>query len=182
MDDRPTFASVALVGSPTGETLHVKSFREAAAWREPGVVLETSEQEIEQMLLIGESEALEFREMLQKKSYLRLAKTAVAFANTKGGTIVIGVDDDHQVVGCETKGLRDTVTNVLRSYCDPSPSIETEVVQYQDKALFVMRVLESKDQVHMLKDHGPFIRANATNRAPTSHEHERLCRRRSGAR
>jgi hypothetical protein len=180
LDDRPTFASVALVSKPTGETLHLKSFQEGRGWQDPAVILETSQQEIEQMLLIGESETLEFREMLQKESHLRLAKTAVAFANTKGGTIVIGVDDDHQVVGCETKGLGDTVTNVLRSYCDPPLSIETEVVQYQDKRLFLVKVIQSKDRVHILKDHGPFIRANGTNRTPTSDELARLCRRRTG--
>ena len=78
-------------------------------------VLETSEQEIEQMLLLGESETLDFREKLDKGQPLRLAKTAVAFANTRGGIIVLGIDDDHRVVGCETKGLADTVTNILRS-------------------------------------------------------------------
>jgi hypothetical protein len=180
LDDRPTFVSVALVSKPTGETLHVKSFQEGRVWQDPDVILETSQQEIEQMLLVGESETLEFREKVQKESHLRLAKTAVAFANTKGGTIVIGVDDDHQVIGCETKGLGDTVTNVLRSYCDPPPSIETEVVQYQDKTLFLVKVIQSKDRVHILKDHGPFIRANGTNRTPTSDELARLCRRRTG--
>ncbi len=180
LGDRPTFASLALVSRPTGEALDERCFREGAGWHEPGVILETSEQEIEQMLLIGESETLEFRERLQKESHLRLAKTAVAFANTKGGTIVIGVDDDHQVVGCETKGLGDTVTNVLRGLCDPPPPIQTELVRYQDKSLFLVKVVESKDQVHVVKDKGPFIRANATNRTPTSDELVRLQRRRSG--
>ncbi|MGD1154614.1 MAG: ATP-binding protein [Terriglobia bacterium] len=174
LDDRPAFASVALISKPTGETLHIKSFQEGRGWQDPDVILETSQQEIEQMLLVGESETLEFREKLQKESHLRLAKTAVAFANTKGGTIVIGVDDDHRVVGYETKGLSDMVTNVLRSYCDPPPMIETEVVQHEEKSLFLVKVIKSKGQVHSLKDHGPFIRTNATNRTPTSDELARL--------
>lgn len=180
LDDRPTFASVALVSKPTGETLHVKSFQEGRGRQEPDVILETSQQEVEQMLLVGESETLEFRERLQKESHLRLAKTAVAFANTKGGTIVIGVDDDHRIVGCETKGLGDTVTNVLRSYCDPPPSIQIEVVQYQDKTLFLVKVIQSNDRLHIVKDHGPLIRANATNRVPTADELARLYSRHAG--
>ena len=178
--DRPTFASVALIDSPAGETLDLKSFQEGAGWQQPGVILETSEQEIEQMLLVGESETLEFKVQMQKKSHLFLAKTAAAFANTKGGTIVFGVDDDHRVVGLENKGLSDTVTNVLRSYCDPSPSIETEVVQYNDKGLFLVKVIESKDRVISVRDHGLYIRANGTNRVPTADEMERLFKRRQG--
>jgi ATP-dependent DNA helicase RecG len=132
------------------------------------------------MLLIGESETLEFKERVQKETPSNLAKAAVAFANTKGGTIVIGVDDDGRVIGCETKGLGDTVTNVLRTQCDPPPLIETEVVQYQDKSLLLVKVMQSKDRVHILKDHGPLIRANATNRVPTADELTRLCSRHAG--
>ena len=51
------------------------------------------------MILTGESETLEFKEKLDKGKPERLAKTAVAFANTKGGTIVFGIDDDHHVSG-----------------------------------------------------------------------------------
>lgn len=177
LDDRPTFASVALVSKRTGEMLHIKSFEEGRGWQDPDVICETSQQEIEQMLLVGESETLEFKERIEKGTHSKLAKTAVAFANTKGGTIVIGVDNDHQVVGCETKGLGDMVTNVLRSHCDPPPTIETEVVQYLDKPVFLVKVSQSRDRVHTLKDRGPFIRANGTNRAPTADELARLCSR-----
>ena len=180
LDDRPTFASVALVSKASGEALHIKSFQEGRGWQDPHVIFETSQQEIEQILLVGESETLEFKERVQKETPSNLAKTAVAFANTKGGTIVIGVDDNGRVIGCETKGLGDTVTNVLRTQCDPPPSIETEVVQYQDKSLLLVKVIQSNDRVHILKDHGPLIRANATNRAPTADELARLCSRYAG--
>jgi len=180
LEDRPTFASVALVSKPAGETLHIKSFEEGRGWQDPDVIFETSQQEIEQMLLVGENETLEFKATLQKEIPSKLAKTAAAFANTKGGTIVIGVDDDGRVVGCETKGLGDTVTNVLRTQCDPPPSIETEVVQYQDKSLLLVKVIQSKDRVHIVKDHGPWIRANATNRVPTADELARVFSRHTG--
>jgi predicted HTH transcriptional regulator len=133
------------------------------------------------MLLVGENETLEFKERVQKETPSKFAKTAVAFANTKGGTIVIGVDDDGRVVGCETKGLADAVTNVLRAQCDPPPAIETEVATYEGKSLLIVKVIESKDRVHIVKDHGPLIRANGTNRVPNADELARLCSRHAGA-
>jgi hypothetical protein len=52
---------------------------------------------------------------------------------------VVGIDDDHRVVGCQSKGLADTVTNVLQSHCDRPPSITIEAAPYQDKELFLSR-------------------------------------------
>lgn len=177
--DKPSLVSLSILSKLTGEVLDEKSYKEGWAWHDPAVLLEASEPDIEQMLLIGESETLEFREKLDSGRPQRLAKTAVAFANTKGGTIVFGVDDDHHAIGCETKGLADTVTNILRTYCDPPPSFTTQAVAYGDKQLMLIRVAESKEIVHVVKDLGPFIRANGTNRSPTNYELDNLYQRRS---
>jgi ATP-dependent DNA helicase RecG len=179
LSDKPSFACVALVCEATGETLHEKIFREGVSWREPDVVVEAVEPEIEQLLLTGESETVELREKLDKGRPERLAKTAAAFANTKGGTIVFGVDDDHHVVGCQTQGMADTITNILRSYCDPPPAFTTRVVNHENKELLLVQIVESASAVHTVKDLGPFIRANGTNRSPNSHELALLWQRRN---
>jgi hypothetical protein len=180
LTDKPKFVSVVLVSKATQEILDQMAFQEGAAWQQPDIILETTEPEIEQMLLIGESETLEFKVRLDKARHEGLAKTAVAFANTKGGAIVFGVDDDHQVVGCETRGLADTVTNILRAYCDPPPSVKTEIVTYQGKSLFLVRVEESQGPIHTVKELGPYVRANGTNRRPNSRELEALKHRGQG--
>lgn len=175
--DTGTFASVVLMCRTTGEVLDERTFQASASWREPGVVVEMPEQEIEQLVLTGESETLEFRERLDKSRPERLAKTVVAFANTKGGTIVFGVDDNHHVTGCAIPGVADTITNIIRSYCDPPPEFTTRVASHEGKDLLLVRIMESAGSVHTVKDLGPFIRANGTNRAPTSYELGLLFRR-----
>jgi hypothetical protein len=170
LKDKPSFACVAVVCKATGETLHEKIFKEGVSWREPDVIVEAVEPEIEHLLLTGESETVELREKLDKSRPQRLAKTAAAFANSKGGTIVYGVDDDHHVVGCEIQGLSDTITNIIRSHCDPPPAFSTKVVNHEGKQLLLVEISESASGVHTVKDLGPFIRANGTNRSPTSHE------------
>jgi hypothetical protein len=176
--DTATFASVVLMCESTGEVLDERTFKAGASWREPGVCVEVPEQEVEQIILTGESETLEFKEKLDKGRPERVAKTAAAFANTNGGTIVFGVDDDHHVVGCSIRGMADTITNIIRSYCDPPPEFTIRVVQHEGKDLLLVRIAESSSGVHTVKDLGPFIRANGTNRAPTSYELEVLFRRR----
>jgi|SRR5271165_1092703 len=179
LTDTPTLASVIVMCKPTGEVLDERTFQANASWREPGVLVEVPEQEIEQIILTGESETLEFKEKLDRSRPEKVAKTAAAFANTKGGTIVFGVDDDHHVVGCSVQGMADTITNIIRSYCDPPPEFTTRVVRHEGKELLLVRVPESSGSVHTVRDLGPFIRANGTNRTPTSYELEAVFRRRS---
>ena len=45
----------------------------------------------------GESKTLEFK--MQITHISKIAKTICAFANTKGGTIVVGITDDGEMVG-----------------------------------------------------------------------------------
>jgi Schlafen, AlbA_2 len=167
-------ASVALLCRSRGEVLDERSFREGG-WTDEGVTFETSALVVEQMLLVGEGETLEFKERLERGTGEKLAKTAVAFANTNGGTIVFGVNDDLRVVGCENaRALADSVTNVLRSFCDLMPVFSTEVVDYEDKELLLVHVKRTDGPIYTVRERGPFIRANGSNRLPSSQELERL--------
>lgn len=178
LPDRPSLVSMALLCASTGDVLDEKVFQEGVSWRQPNVVVEPVAPEVEQLLLSGEGETVEFKEKLDTSS-LRLVKTATAFANTNGGTIVFGVDDDQRVVGCDIRGMADTITNILRNRCDPPPNFTTKVVNYGDKELFFVQVAQSSAVVHVVKELGPFIRANRSNRTPTSHELELLQGRRA---
>jgi Schlafen, AlbA_2 len=178
LTDHPSFVSLALIAKGTGETLHEKSFQEGMRWRQPDVVVEDPKPEIEQFLLTGESETVEFKEKLDKRRPEKIAKTVAAFANTKGGTVIFGVNDEHDVVGCDVKGLTDTITNVIRSYCDPPPAFTISAATWEGKELVLVRVSEATSTVHLVKELGLFIRANGSNRAPTSHEFQLLLQQR----
>src|SRR5229473_2720058 len=147
LPDRASFVSMALMCPSTGDVLDEKVFREGVSWREPNVVVEPLAPEIEQLLLTGEGETVEFKEKLDANS-LRFIKTATAFANTSGGTIVFGIDDDQRVVGCDIRGMADKITDVLRGRCDPPPTFTTKIAKYEDKELFLVQVAHSPTTVH----------------------------------
>lgn len=176
LEDQPTHASVVILSRSTGEPLDQKTFRGSASMNDLGVKFEEPELEIDQLLLIGESETIEFRENVDNA--IRLAKTVCAFANTKGGRIVIGVTDEHIVVGCKTAGLSDRITNIVRCHCDPPPNFTVKSLGYEGKQILVVRVDASDSVIHTVREHGPYIRANGTTRVPVSFELEQLCRRR----
>lgn len=68
----------------------------------------------------GESKNVEFKAMLPKDSE-KYIKTIIAFANTQGGQLVIGIDDQtREVVGVDEDLLfrtMDSISNTVSDAC-----------------------------------------------------------------
>jgi hypothetical protein len=73
----------------------------------------------------GESQYVEFKEQLPVSEHRRkMLKTVAAFASGEGGTVLIGVTDDSQIVGVDATKLDElmlTLHNMIRSNIDPDP-------------------------------------------------------------
>lgn len=85
---------------------HINNFLDKITVTEEAFVPAT----IEDLIAEGESDELEFKSTLRwdlkegsvnKKLEDVIVKTVAAFANAQGGTLVIGVDDDGQILGLE---------------------------------------------------------------------------------
>jgi ATP-dependent DNA helicase RecG len=100
-----------------------------------------TEQELLDLIAHGESQSLEFKEERFKPS--NLAETLAAFANTKGGRVIIGVDDKtRQVSGIKKK--EETINNIHRAASlpctEPAVNISIEEVSVQNNPVFVITV------------------------------------------
>jgi len=51
--------------------------------------------DIQELLHVGESETVEFKQEWSNDCL----KTIAAFANTRGGTLLVGIDDDGHIIG-----------------------------------------------------------------------------------
>ena len=73
-------------------------------------------------ILKGESATLEFKEQLPSNSE-KYTKTVVAFANSQGGKIVVGVNDKtREIVGVESSSLfklMDTIADTVVQVTEP---------------------------------------------------------------
>jgi hypothetical protein len=76
---------------------------------------DASETELRQLIDSGEGDRLEFKSTLRwnlreerpgKEIELSWLKTVVAFLNTDGGTLLVGVADSGKIVGCSPDGFR----------------------------------------------------------------------------
>lgn len=119
----------------------------------------------------GESKNIEYKITLPDKSE-KYMKTIVAFANTQGGKLIIGVDDKtHQIVGVENETLfqaMDAIANAVSDACMPQiiPDIEPQTVD--GKTVIVVSVEAGKNRPYYLKakgkENGTYIRVAGTSR------------------
>ena len=119
----------------------------------------------------GESKNIEYKITLPEKSE-KYMKTIVAFANTQGGKLIVGIDDKtHQVVGVENEilfQLMDGIANAVSDSCMPQiiPDIEPQTVD--GKTIIVVSVEAGKNRPYYLKskgkDNGTYIRVAGTSR------------------
>ena len=75
--------------------------------------------------LIAECTAYDFKVMLEEKKPKSWLKSVSAFANTLGGSLFFGVDNDGNVKGLDDiQHVSETISMKIRDYMDPLPDVE----------------------------------------------------------
>lgn len=113
-----------------------------------------------------EGKRLDFkRDLSGKKGVVR---TLVAFANTSGGTVVVGVDDDRSVRGLpDPLAEEEKLANLVADSIRPALLPDIELATDQDKTVLLVRVARSRGPFYVVSegpDDGVYIRLGSTNR------------------
>ena len=92
---------------------------------------------LKQLLQQGENEKLEFKTSFGREAI----ETLVAFANAKGGTLLIGINDSGEVTGVSVSGesLQQWI-NQVKSATSPSIVPETELLKHHGKNVVMLWV------------------------------------------
>lgn len=154
--------------SPNGDMIDQWRFDANTPYTQQGVVIATSPEDIGHLIAAGESDTIEFK--VQPPAAVDLAITIAAFANTSGGRIIIGVNDNAEIIGCEAAKIHDQLTNVVQDHCDPPPTFTISTRTVQDKPLVVINVPKGDDKPYNVKRKGIYVRAGATKRRATRYE------------
>jgi len=84
----------------------------------------------------------------------KIAREMIAFANTKGGYVIFGVDDDKEVVGVDSeKSESEMIKDAAENYCEPSLDYLIDFIELYGKELVVVSIPESNDKPHRLQDY-----------------------------
>jgi predicted HTH transcriptional regulator len=99
--------------------------------------------------IIEEGEGFEVEFKRKVSSPEKIARTLSAFANTRGGHILFGVDDNGAIVGVESeKSELELIREAGSYYCVPEVDPEIDIVAFDGKDVIVAYVPESDNKPH----------------------------------
>jgi len=105
-----------------------------------------------QLIEEGESSHCEFKRKFSSAE--KIAREIMAFANTRGGFILFGIDDDREVVGVESeKAEAGLVEDAAKNHLEPPVEINIQYINIHDKEVVVVEVPESDTKPHRLQDY-----------------------------
>ncbi len=100
----------------------------------------------------GESLQIEFKRRFSTPE--KIAREMIAFANTRGGYLLFGVDDDKQVVGVESeKSEAELIKDAALNYCEPPIEYEIDFLNVFGKEVVIVSVPESDKKPHRMQDY-----------------------------
>ena len=115
-----------------------------------------------------EGKTLEFKRDLSSPE--RFLRTVVAFANTSGGTILVGIEDRSRHIRGVTEplALEERAVNLISDSIRPRLMPDLEIVSYRNRQLLAVRVYPSSTRPHYIARTGPdagtYVRMGSTNR------------------
>lgn len=120
----------------------------------------------------GETSKVQFKANVTNEQ--SIAQEMVAFANTKGGTILIGVDDKTwDIIGLTDDDLRrltNLLVNASSQHVKEPIFIETDTIEFEGKKVLIVRVPEGVAKPYKDNDGIIFMKNGANKRKVTSNE------------
>lgn len=123
---------------------------------------------IEELISKSEGKTLEFKQDLSSPQ--NILKTIVAFANTSGGTILIGITDENRAIQGILKPFdeEERLTNLIADNIEPKLIPNIEIISWKNKYLIRIEVYPSANIPHFLRkqgeENGVYIRLGSTTR------------------
>ncbi|MDE0298192.1 MAG: putative DNA binding domain-containing protein [Candidatus Poribacteria bacterium] len=137
--------------------------------------------ELREKIYLGEDSTIEFKRELPERK--ELSDEIAAFANTRGGVILVGVEDNGGIVGIDREsldGVEKTVVEICQEGIDPPVHIVTEKPCIDEKNLIKIDV--SRSPFVRRSSNGYFIRQGSRKMEMAAERLERLLQNNSQVR
>jgi len=109
--------------------------------------------ELNEIIENGENQKVEFKRKFTEPE--KIAKEMIALANTNGGMLIFGIDDDRSVVGVESeKGEIEYIELAAKHFCEPAVNYNSDILHIYKKDVIVVEIPESNNKPHSLIENG----------------------------
>jgi predicted HTH transcriptional regulator len=106
---------------------------------------------IKRLIMEGENVSLDFKKTISSTE--KIAKTLVAFANNRGGKLLIGVADDGSIKGVKSEDEEKyMITKSAHLFCKPAIEPKFEEIYVDDKVVLVVDIPKSDTKPHYALD------------------------------
>ena len=100
----------------------------------------------------GENLRCEFKRKFSSAE--KIAREMIAFANTRGGVLLFGVDDNKEIVGVDSeKSEAELIKDAGLNYCEPPLDFNIEYFDLNGKEIVVVKIPESDKKPHRIQDY-----------------------------
>lgn len=123
---------------------------------------------IEELLKQHEGKCLEFKVNINSKQ--GILASIIAFANTAGGKLVIGIDDKtHAIIGVTDPHLvEEKLSNMISDSIAPKMIPNIEIIPWRDTYIIIIDVVPGSNRPYYLKSKGlensSYVRVGSSNR------------------
>lgn len=108
-------------------------------------VSKLTRQDLKNLIQTGESSFLEFKNRVASPA--KIAREMAAFANTRGGTLLIGVDDNGDIVGVDSYHEEEFWLNqAAEDECIPGVDIDIELLHHGERDVLIVKVHEAEEK------------------------------------
>jgi len=121
----------------------------------------------------GENQFIEFK--AQEVHPDSVAKEMAAFANTQGGTILIGVNDNSEIHGVDdSKNWEEWISNISRQNIIPAIQTDCRTAKINGKKIVVIDIPKGRDKPYQTNKNFYYIRIGSTSRVASQAELMRM--------
>lgn len=110
--------------------------------RHSGLASGISLGDLKQLIKTGEGTSLEFKRIISSPE--KIAREICAFANTRGGNLLIGVNDDKTIVGVESYQEQEfLLEQAAELICIPQVNYTMEILPYYLRDIMLVKIHEA---------------------------------------
>ena len=105
---------------------------------------------IKKLIVEGEHQQQDFK--LRIEDQRKIARTMVAFANTDGGRLLIGVKDNGKISGINPEEEFHMIQGAAQMYCKPSMEFESRIWQEEMKLVLEVKIEPHSNHIFQAQD------------------------------